>query len=67
MKTEDYKRLVSRMNEVQPSDKAAILVTMDCGGNINVSTFGEPKSVDELRTQVFLKTHTRYQTEGGEA
>ncbi len=66
MKIEDHKRLVSRMNEVQPSDRAAILVTMDCGGDITVCTFGEPKSLDELRTQVFLKTHTCYQTKGGE-
>lgn len=52
MKTEDYKRLVARMNEVQPSDKAVILITMDCGLDIHTATFGEPGEVAFLRKKM---------------
>lgn len=52
MKTEDYKRLVSRMNEIQPSDKAAILITMDCGLDIHTATFGEPAEIAFLRKKM---------------
>jgi hypothetical protein len=52
MKNEEHQRFKSRMNEVQPSDKAAILVTMDCGGDIRINTFGEPAEVGDLRKRI---------------
>lgn len=52
MKIEDYKRLVTRMNEIQPSDKAAILITMDSGLEIHTATFGEPGEVSLLRKKM---------------
>ena len=48
MKTEDYKRLISRMNEVQPSDRAAILITLDYDLEVHTATFGEPAEVSFL-------------------
>lgn len=61
MTNEDYSRLVRRMNEVQPSDKAALLVTMDCIGDVTISTMGEPQQVEEMKRCV-LRT---LQGEGG--
>lgn len=55
MLNEEYSRLVRRMNDVQPSDRSAILVVMDCGGDIKTSTFGEPESVKELRQRVLIQ------------
>lgn len=52
MTNEDYSRLVRRMNEVQPSDKAVLLVTMDCLGDTTISTMGAPRDVDELKRRV---------------
>lgn len=49
MKIEDYKRLVTRMNEIRPSDKAAILLTMDRDLEVHTATFGEPGEVAFLR------------------
>lgn len=55
MQNEEYYRLVRRMNDVQPSDRSAILVVMDCGGDIKTSTFGEPDAVKELRQRVLIQ------------
>lgn len=49
MKTEDYQRLISRMNEIKVSDKAAILVVMDDDLVIHTATFGEPGELAHLR------------------
>lgn len=49
MQTEEYKRLTCRMNEVQPSDKAAVLIVMDCGKDFRVSTYGEVRDIQALK------------------
>lgn len=49
---EDYKRLIARMKETHPSDKAVILITMDCAGDIHTATFGDPEEVDFLRKKI---------------
>lgn len=46
------------MNEVQPSDKAAILVVMDCGGDIRIGTFGDNEEIEYLRTHAMVKLYT---------
>ncbi len=53
MKTEEHKRLIARMNEVQPSDDAAILITMDVGGDIRFATFGEPIPLNKLKNWAY--------------
>ena len=58
MQTEEHRRLISRMNEVQPSDKAAILVVMDCGGDIRIGTFGDGEDIEYLRTQAMVRLYT---------
>ena len=52
MKSEDYMRLVQRMNEVQQDDDAAVLVVMH-GGEIKVSTYGEPRPLWGLKDWMF--------------
>lgn len=52
MKTEEYQRLMSRKSEVQPSDQAVIFVTLDCGNDPHIATFGEPSAVGELRRRI---------------
>ena len=52
MTNEDYSRLIRRMNEVQPSDKAAIVASLDCGGDIVISTMGDPADVAELKSRM---------------
>lgn len=49
---EDYNRLIARMNEIHPSDKAVILATMDCAGDIHTATFGDPDEVAFLRKKI---------------
>ena len=52
MTNEDYSRLIRRMNEVQSSDKAAIVASLDCGGDIIISTMGDPADVAELKSRM---------------
>lgn len=66
MKTEEYKRVIARMNEVQPSDKAAILAVMDCGGDIRIGTFGDPEEVEFLRTHSLGMLYTMEMEKGVE-
>lgn len=58
MRMEEHKRLICRMNEVQPSDKAAILVVMDCGGDIRIGTFGDNDDIEYLRAHALTKLYT---------
>ena len=52
MKIEDYKRLITRMDEIKVSDKAAVLVVMDASLEIHTATFGEPAEVSLLRKKM---------------
>lgn len=63
MNTEEHKRLIARMNEAQPSDRAAILAIMDCGGDIRISTFGNNTDIGCLRAQLL---RSEYGKEGGD-
>lgn len=45
MENYEYKRMISRMNEIQPSDKAVVLLIMDCGGDVSIATAGEPDAI----------------------
>lgn len=63
MNTEEHKRLIARMNEAQPSDRAAILAIMDCGGDTRISTFGHNTDIGRLRAQLL---HTEYGKKGGD-
>lgn len=66
MQTEEHRRLISRMNEVQPSDKAAILVVMDCGGDIRIGTFGDSDEIEYLRSHALVKLYTMESGKGVE-
>lgn len=52
MRIEEYKRLIARMNEIHPSDRAAILITTDCAGDIHTATFGDPDEIALLRKMI---------------
>ena len=54
------------MNEVQPSDKAAILVVMDCGGDIRIGTFGDNEEIEYLRSHALTKFYTMESGKGVE-
>ena len=52
MSNEDYASLITRMNEIRPTDRAAVLVVLeetDEGRSIHTSTFGEPADVRFLK------------------
>lgn len=66
MQQEEHKRLICRMNEVQPSDKAAILVVMDCGGDIRIGTFGDNDDIEYLRSHSLTKLYTMESGKGVE-
>lgn len=66
MQTEEHKRLICRMNEVQPSDKAAILAVMDCGGDIRIGTFGGNEEIECLRAHALMKLDTMESWKGVE-
>ena len=52
MTTEDYKRAIARINEVQPSDKAVIVAVLDCGCDITISTMGDVAGITLLRKKI---------------
>lgn len=54
------------MNEVQLSDKAAILVVMDCGGDIRIGTFGDSDEIEYLRSHALVKLYTMESGKGVE-
>lgn len=49
MYTEEYKRVIARMNEVRMDDQAVILVTLRANNDVSVATFGHPHEIEQLK------------------
>ena len=49
MITEEYKRVIARMNEVREDDQAVMLVTLRANGVVSVATFGHPHEIEQLK------------------
>lgn len=49
MKTEEYQRLVRTLNDVHESDEAAVVTIMRGNKEITVATFGEVRSLQQLK------------------
>lgn len=52
MQTEDYQRLISRMNEIPQDADAAVLVVMK-GADVVVTTVGEPRPLWGLKKWMY--------------
>lgn len=48
MTPEEHSRLIQRMNKIQQTNKAAVIITLDFADEIHMNTFGKPKWVDLL-------------------
>lgn len=49
MYTEEYKRVIARMNEVRMDDQAVILITLRANNDVSVATFGHPHEIEQLK------------------
>ena len=64
MKTAEHNRLIRRMNEIPESDQAAVLLVLDCGGEMKVNTFGDPAPLAELKNRAVKLLTSSVQRKG---
>lgn len=48
----DYTHLMQRVGDLHPSYRAVVIVSMDCGNDITVGSYGHPDDIQYLKDYI---------------